>query len=62
MKLIHESKNFLKEVFMSKQSFSDESNWKHEPHAEHYVKDKFGKGSTTWNWKKNLDPKIEPKG
>jgi DnaK suppressor protein len=44
---------------MSKQSFGDESNWKHEPHSEHYVKDKFGKGTETRNWKKNLDPNVE---
>lgn len=44
---------------MSKQSFGDESNWKHEPKTEHYVEDKFGKGSATRNWKKNIDETLE---
>lgn len=32
---------------MSTQKFADESNWKNEPHSEHYVEDKFGKGTDT---------------
>lgn len=34
-------------------------NEKHEPYAEHYVKDKFGKGTDTRNWNKKNDPGIE---
>lgn len=44
---------------MSRQSFSEESNWKHEPHSEHYVDDKFGEGTDTRNWVKNLDKKSD---
>jgi DnaK suppressor protein len=44
---------------MSHQNFGDESNYKHEPKADHIVKDKFGKGTNTRNWKKNLDEKLE---
>ena len=46
---------------MSNQSFKDESNWKHEPHTEHHVEDKFGKGTDTRNWNKNLDQRDESK-
>lgn len=39
---------------MGRQTFRDESNRKHEPHAKHYVDDKFEKGTDTRNAKKNL--------
>ena len=46
---------------MSRQNYSDESNWKHEPDAKHFEDDKFGKGTRTRNWRKNLeeDEQIE---
>lgn len=44
---------------MGRQTFRDESNRKHEPHAEHYIDDKFEKGTDTRNWKKNLDEEVE---
>jgi hypothetical protein len=47
------------ENIMSQQKFNDESNWKHEPHAKHYVDDKFEKGNDIRNWKKNVDEEIE---
>lgn len=43
---------------MGRQTFRDESNRKHEPHAEHYIEDKFGRGTDTRNWKTNLDPAV----
>lgn len=43
---------------MGRQTYSDESNWKHEPHAEHYVEDKFEKGNETRNWNKNTDTNL----
>lgn len=46
---------------MSQQNFRDESNWKHEPHAEHHVDDKFEKGTETRNWKKNVDKNDDEK-
>lgn len=36
---------------MGRQSFGDESKRKNRPHSKHYVEDKFGKGTTTRNWK-----------
>lgn len=44
---------------MSRQTFRDESNWKHQPETENYVDDKFGKGANTRNWKKNLDSTVD---
>jgi DnaK suppressor protein len=44
---------------MGTQNYGDESNWKHQPETEHYVEDKYGKGSHTRNWKKNLEEKSE---
>jgi hypothetical protein len=48
---------------MGRQSFSDESNRKHRVHSEHYVDDKFEKGTDTRNWKKNIerDEDLKPK-
>lgn len=43
---------------MTSQKTSEESNWQHEPKTEHYVADKFGKGTNTRNWKKNLDETL----
>lgn len=40
---------------MGRQSYRDESNYKHEPHQEHHVDDKFEKGNTSRNWKRNPD-------
>ncbi len=39
---------------MGRQTYRDESNRKHRPHNEHDVDDKFGKGTQTRNWNKNL--------
>jgi len=40
---------------MTTQTYRDEGNWKHEPNTEHHVDDKFGKGTNTRNWKKNIE-------
>jgi hypothetical protein len=44
---------------MGRQTFRDESNRKHKPHAEHYVDDKFGKGNNTRNWNKNVKQEVD---
>jgi hypothetical protein len=44
---------------MGRQAYGEESNRKHDPHAEHIVDDKFEKGSDTRNWKKNLEIRID---
>lgn len=44
---------------MSRQTFRDESNYKHEPHVEHNVDDKFEKGTKSRNWKKNIKKEDE---
>jgi len=46
---------------MGRQTFQDESNYKHEPHAKHYVDDDFGKGTGTRNWKHMNREVIEEK-
>lgn len=43
---------------MGRQTYGEDSNRKHEPHAKHIVDDKFEKGSDTRNWKKNLEIRI----
>lgn len=44
---------------MGRQTFRDESNYKHEPHTKHYVDDEFKKGTSTRNWKKNVNAEEE---
>lgn len=44
---------------MGRQTFRDESNYKHESHAKHNLDDEFKKGTITRNWQKNLKSETE---